>query len=262
MHRVGIGPVDIHNKPAYLIDKFYNACVCRTLRKVDYSMAFETKEQVLERILGRKKPICPHCGEEMSLWEVPPITFGDGLGWGTPYLYICFNDNCSIYQQGWDHMKETYAQNASYRCMNYPGTETFEILPVFSNMGGRGQIIDDQLLAEKEALKEANKKGFSILADCYVNQDGPQVLRILLDATEPARVRLKAAEMIGDIGELEAIEPIRNVTFTNEKLQEKVDNAITKIHQRFYTRECPFCAEIIKKRAKVCKHCGKEIAGR
>jgi ribosomal protein L37AE/L43A len=224
-------------------------------------MTFETKEQVLERILTKEKPKCPHCGQEMNLWEVPSITVGDGLGWGTPYLYICFNDQCSCYQQGWEHMKENYAQTASYRCMNYPGTQIFEILPVFSDMGGRGQIIDDRVLAEQEALKEAIKKGFSILADCYVNKDGPQVLRMLMDSTEPARVRLKAAEMIGDIGELEAIEPIRNVKFGNEILQKNVDDAITKIHKRFFTRECPFCAEIIKKRAKVCKHCGKEVAG-
>ncbi len=224
-------------------------------------MTFETKEQVLERILTREKPRCPHCGREMSLWEVPSITVGDGLGWGTPYLYICFNDQCSCYCEGWDHMKEKYAQTASYRCMNYPGTQTFEIIPVFSDMGGRGQIIDDRVIAEQQALKEAIKKGFSILADCYVNKDGPQVLRMLLDTTEPARVRLKAAEMIGDIGELEAIEPIKNIKFGNEVLQKNVDEAITKIHQRFFTRECPFCAEIIKRRAKVCKHCGKEVAG-
>jgi hypothetical protein len=224
-------------------------------------MTFETKEQVLERILTQPKPSCPHCGEEMNLWEVPPVNVGDGLGWGTPYLYICFNDNCPCYKQGWEHMKEEYAQTASYRSMNYPGTKTFEIMPVFSPMGGRGQVIDDQVLAEQEALKEATKKGFSILADCYVNKDGPQVLHMLLDVTEPVRVRVKAAEMIGDIGELEAIEPIRNVSFGNQILQEKVDEAVSKIHKRFFTRECPFCAEIIKKRAKICKHCQQEVAG-
>jgi hypothetical protein len=224
-------------------------------------MTFETKEQVLERILTHPKPNCPHCSKEMSLWEVPPVNVGDGLGWGTPYLYICFNDNCSCYKEGWDNMKENYAQSASYRSINYPGTETFEIIPVFSSMGGRGQVMDDQVLAQQEALKEAIKKGFSILADCYVSQDGPQILQMLLDVTEPVRVRIKAAEMIGDIGELEAIEPIRNVTFGNQILQKNVDDAITKIHQRFFTRECPFCAEIIKKRAKICKYCKKEVAG-
>jgi hypothetical protein len=222
---------------------------------------FETREQVLEKILEQPKPICPHCSREMNIWEVPPFNFSDGLGWGVPFLYLCFNDDCPLYTQGWDHIEENYAHKASYRCMNYPGTEQFELMPVFSDMGGKAQIIDDQVLAEEEALKEAIKKGFNILADCYVNQDGPAVLQILTDSAEPSRVRLKAAEMIGDIGELEAIEPIRNLKFGHEPLQEAVDKAIQKIHKRFFTRECPFCAEIIKKRANICKHCRKEVAG-
>jgi hypothetical protein len=59
-------------------------------------MAFETREKVLEKILEEKKPKCPHCGQEMNLWEVPPFNIGDGLGWGVPFLYLCFNDNCSM----------------------------------------------------------------------------------------------------------------------------------------------------------------------
>jgi hypothetical protein len=85
---------------------------------------------------------------------------------------------------------------------------------------------------------------------------------MLLDAMEPQRVRLKAAEMIGDIGPLEAIEPIKSTRFGNEIIQKKVDESVKKIHERFFTRECPFCAEIIKKRAKICKHCGQDVAGK
>ena len=51
-------------------------------------MAFETREQVLEKMLSKEKPQCPHCGKEMNIWEVPPMNFSDGLGWGTPFLYI------------------------------------------------------------------------------------------------------------------------------------------------------------------------------
>jgi hypothetical protein len=224
-------------------------------------MAFETKEQVLEKVLEQKKPKCPHCNKEMNLWEVPQFTFSDGLGWGVPFLFLCFNDDCSLYRQGWDHIEENYAHKASYRCMNYPGTEQFELMPVFSGMGGTGQIIDDQALAKEEALKEAIKKGFNILAECYVSKDGPQMMTMLMDAAEPARVRAKAAEMIGDIGELEAVEPLRNMKFGNEIIQKNVDEAVKKIHKRHFTRECPFCAEIIKRRAKVCRHCQKEVAG-
>ena len=117
-------------------------------------MAIETKEQVLEKIMAQDKPVCPKCGETMNLWEVPPINFSDGLGWGVPYLFLCFNDNCSLYRKGWDHIEEHYAHKASYRCMNYPGTEQFELMPVFSGMGGTGQIIDDMALAKEEALNE------------------------------------------------------------------------------------------------------------
>ncbi|MBU4388951.1 MAG: zinc ribbon domain-containing protein [Proteobacteria bacterium] len=224
-------------------------------------MNFETKEQVLEKIMEQEKPKCPHCNHEMSLWEVPLISFGDGLGWGAPYLYVCFNDECPLYKKGWKNIEEHYGHVASYRCMCYPGTDKFEIMPVFSPHGGEGQIIDDQVLMEQEVLKEAIKKGFSILAGCYVEKDAVTVVRMLLDATEPAKVRLKAAEMVGDIGGLDAVEPIRNVKFGNRLIQEQVDKSIKKIHEKNFTRECPFCAEIIKKMAKVCKHCGKDVAG-
>jgi predicted RNA-binding Zn-ribbon protein involved in translation (DUF1610 family) len=225
-------------------------------------MAFETKEQVLEKVLSQDKPKCPHCGAEMTIWEVPPFSFSDGLGWGTPYLFICFNDECTLYVKGWENMEENYAQVASYRCMNYPGTEQFECIPVFSPTGGTGQIIDEEILAEQEILKEKTKRGFSILTDAYLAKDHVTVVRMLLDGTEPQRVRLKAAEMIGDIGVLEAIEPIKSARFGSEITQKKVDESVKKIHERFFTRECPFCAEIIKKRAKICKHCGQDVAGK
>jgi hypothetical protein len=225
-------------------------------------MAIATREEVFEKVMSMDKPLCPHCQEAMSIWEVPPINFSDGLGWGEPFLFVCFNDQCPTFVQGWDHIQETYCHRASYRCMNYPGTMQFEFMPVFSPMGGQGQIIDDQVVAQQEALKEATKKGFNILATCYMEKDGPAVLRLLLDPTEPVRVRLKAAEMLGDIAELDVVEPLRNLKLGNEKIQEAVTAAVQHIHARFFTRECPFCAEIIKQRASVCKHCGKEVAGK
>lgn len=224
-------------------------------------MAYETREQVLERVIAMEKPKCPHCDVEMCLWEVPLVNVGDGLGWGEPFLFVCFNDECPSYVAGWEHMEETYAHRASYRCMNYPGTTVFEFMPVFSPQGGTGQMIDDQVLAQQEALKAATKKGFNILATCFVEKDGPTVLQILMDPGEPPRVRVKAAEMLGDIGELEVVEPLRSLKVGNDLIQSQIDASVAKIHERFFTRECPFCAEIIKQRAKVCKHCGKEVAG-
>jgi len=224
-------------------------------------MAIETKEQFLERMMAQEKPKCPHCDREMSVWEVPPINYSDGLGWGAPYLFVCFNDECSLYKEGWKNIEENYGHSASYRCMCYLGADSFECMPVFSAIGGTGQVIDDQVMLQEEMLKENIKKGFSILADCYVNEDTIEIMRLLLDSGQPARVRLKAAEMIGDIGPVDAVDTLKSVRFGNEKLQEAVRTAVQKIHARNFTRECPFCAEIIKSRAKICKHCGKEVGG-
>ncbi|MBS0013683.1 MAG: zinc ribbon domain-containing protein [Desulfobacterales bacterium] len=222
---------------------------------------FETKEQVFEKIMEQEKPVCPHCGQEMSIWEIPPIAVGDGLGWDSPYMYVCFNDQCPLFTEGWENMWENYSQQASYRCIKSPYGSNFELMPVFSSMGGQGQIVDDEVVAAEERLKEAIKKGFSILSECYVSSDSVTCVQMLLDPSEPARVRLKAAEMTGDIAGLEALEVLNNRRFGNELLQEKSNEAIAKIHERHFTRECPFCAEIIKKRAKICKHCGKDVAG-
>jgi len=64
---------------------------------------------------------------------------------------------------------------------------------------------------------------------------------------------------MGEIGTLDAIEPISNKAFQDNAVREKAETAIKAIHERNYTRECPFCAEIIKARAVVCKHCGKNL---
>jgi len=222
-------------------------------------MAFETKEEVLQKILDMEKPQCPHCSVDMTVWEVPEINFSDGLGWGTPYMFICFNDDCPSYKKGWDDIKGTMEYTASYRCINSPGNDNFEYMPVFSPMGGKGQVMDGDEMAIRESYKEAMKEGFSLLTDFFVAGDWDEILKMLLDPKKPPRVRLKAAEMVGDIGGSDAVEHMINHKFPSKGLQDAVDAAVKKLHERCYTRECPYCAQIIKKRATVCMHCQKEV---
>ncbi len=223
-------------------------------------MAFETKEELLEKYIKMDKPHCPHCEQEMALWEIPPINFSDGLGWGTPYLFVCFNDECSSFKSGWDNLKDTMEMGASYRCYIEPGTTNFEYMPVFSAAGGTGGKVDDEALIHQEAKKELLKQTFSVLTDYYMKKDWDEILKIALDALIPDRARLKAVEMVGEIGESEATEHLLNHKFPTPVLQKGVDDAIQQLHERHYTRECPYCAEIIKKRAKLCMHCNKEVS--
>lgn len=223
-------------------------------------MAFETKEELLEKYIKMENPCCPHCDQEMNLWEVPPINFSDGLGWGTPYLFVCFNDACPSYENGWEHLSSTMAAPASYRCYVEPEQTNFEYMPVFSPMGAKGGKLDDEILIRQEQEKELLKQTFSILTDYYISKDWDEILKIALDAGIPPKARLKAVEMVGEIGETGATEVLINHNFSTPVLKKSAENAIAQLHERHFTRECPYCAEIIKKKARLCKHCSRALS--
>ena len=219
-------------------------------------MAFETKEDVLIRVLTQERPKCTYCGKKMSIWEVPQFPFEDGLGWGTPYLFVCFNNRCPLYEQGWYNIRRNYGRYASYRCICFPGSHSYACMAVFSQNGATGQIIEDEIAAAKlQALKTGIERKLSFLEDCYAANDWQSVLKMLLDPIEQDIVRIKAADIIGKIGTTEAIEHIRNKNFGNGFLSKKIEESVEKIHERFSTRECPFCAEIINEEARICEHC-------
>jgi hypothetical protein len=224
-------------------------------------MTVVTREDVYNKMVTEERPRCPYCGKEMAIWECPPINFSDGLGWGSPYLYVCFNDDCSLYLEGWKDIMEKYGNVASYRCVCDPMSTSrhMDCMPVFSRDGGKGYLIDEEVKAQEEARREAEERGLAKLQVYYDAGDADAMLMVLLAEKTVPKVRLKAAEMIGEIGGLNVIEPIRNYAFENDLIKEKAEASMDRIHKRNYTKECPFCAEIIKARAVVCKHCGKEL---
>ena len=81
---------------------------------------------------------CPHCGARLKKWLVP-----DDASWNDEFFYVCFNDECSFYQEGWEWMREQYAQNASYRYMVNPNTGASSSIPVWSAEATRGMIVED-----------------------------------------------------------------------------------------------------------------------
>lgn len=201
-------------------------------------------------------PQCPHCGQEMSQCAVPPHNFSDGLGWGTNYLYVCFNDQCSFFVEGWERMLNFYGQQASYRCMCHPETREMGAIPVFSAGALKGLIYDEE---EEKAKEEAERKAAKELKDYTEAKDTAAIVKMLIAESVAPGVRLKAAEALAKLADLKAIEPIRNYPFVNKIIGKKAEETIEIIHKANYTKECPHCAEIIKARAVVCKHCGKNV---
>ena len=213
----------------------------------------------MEKVMEDKQVVCPHCGQKLNKWSTPSFNFADGLGWCTPFLYVCFNDECRFYVNSWKHMNETYGQEMGYRYMLHPDSGEAASIPVANRYAMKGDIIDEIKEAQEKEELEARKKAFQSLTDFFIAKDVDSLLKMLLDEEGFGSVRLKAAEHLGEIGDLRALEPMANHNFLNEVIQKKVAESIQKIHRKNFTMECPYCAEIIKIRAKVCKHCGKEL---
>jgi len=87
--------------------------------------------------------ICPHCGERMLKWYTPP-----DLSWGTPFQYVCFNDECGYYKRGWVWMKEKFNKDASYRHRYNPFTGESGPVPVWNADALRTRIMRDEESAD------------------------------------------------------------------------------------------------------------------
>jgi hypothetical protein len=72
-------------------------------------------------------------------WLVP-----EGATWNEEFFFVCFNDDCTYFIEGWTWMKQQYNQNASYRYMVNPATGASAMLPVWSNDAIREMIVDDE----------------------------------------------------------------------------------------------------------------------
>ena len=82
-------------------------------------------------------PTCKHCDQLMNKVELPPEAGYDCL-----YAYVCFNDECTYFVEGWRWMFEKYSVKSSYRNRINPKSGVASPLPVWSNNAMRDRIID------------------------------------------------------------------------------------------------------------------------
>ena len=88
-------------------------------------------------MINNKKIVCPYCNQEMKKWRVP-----QGSTWHNNFLYVCLNDNCPYFVEGWDYMWETQKVHASYRCRFDPDSGKYAPLPVWSPEALKNNIIE------------------------------------------------------------------------------------------------------------------------
>ena len=81
---------------------------------------------------------CPHCGEPMRRWAIP-----ENLPFDEPWHWVCFNDQCPYFVQGWQWMAEQFGRPCSYRHRQNPQTGEYGPLATWSNDALREGILDD-----------------------------------------------------------------------------------------------------------------------
>ena len=203
---------------------------------------------------------CPHCKEKLSCCSTPPIHVGDGLGWGTEAYFICLNDECSLFKNGWEHIEAQFGHKASYRFMLLPGNTEGTPMMVASKDAFKGCIIDRDSINLQNKRYATEKEAAAKLDTCVADKNLQPVLHLILDEAADRKHREKAADLLGELNDLSCIDPLRNHTFKDDNLAHRVNLAILKVLKANYKKECPDCAEIIKTQARVCQHCGKEFA--
>lgn len=88
---------------------------------------------------GNDKFTCPHCQERLIPWRSPDMTT-----WGGAVQYVCFNDDCSYFQNGWKWMLEKYNVKASYRHRYDPETGQTGPLAVWSKDALKNQMTENE----------------------------------------------------------------------------------------------------------------------
>ena len=204
-------------------------------------------------------PTCPHCKTELSCCESPAIHVGDGLGWGSDVLYICLNDECSVFINGWKQIEIQYGHSSSYRYMQLPGSSESNVMMVGSEDAFKGSIIDLEVVEAQNIRYQKEKKALEDLESSTKEKDLGPAMQLILDEAAGVKGRKKAISMLLKINDLGCIDPIRNHKFRDTSVESECNMIIPQILKANFKKECPFCLELVKSKARVCMHCKKEL---
>ncbi len=207
----------------------------------------------------KEKHTCPHCGEDLKLCHAPPMHVGDGLGWGSEYLFICLNDDCPLFVKGWKYIEDQYGHVGSYRHMELPNSKEHINMMVAGKDAFKGSIVQIDALKKQDERHQKEKAAIKALDSCVENSDLQSVLFLLTNAHTSLEVKKRAATYLVPLNDLDCVETLRNQEFKDEYLAMEVNLAINKILENNFLKECPYCSELVKIRANLCKHCGKEL---
>jgi hypothetical protein len=203
--------------------------------------------------------ICDKCNTKMSCCEAPPVHVGDGLGWGSEVLFICLNNECPVFKNGWQHIELQYGHKGSYRCMELPGSQEKNVMMVASEYAFTGSEIDTEAVKKQNIRYVKEQEAVAALGTCVETHNLEPVLTLILDESANLANRQKAVACLKQLNELACIDPIRNHTFRDTSLLQECSMIISEILKAHFKKECPHCSELIKAQAQKCMHCKADL---
>ncbi len=202
---------------------------------------------------------CPHCDQKMSCCEAPQVHVGDGLGWGSEILYICLNDYCSLFLNGWRNIEEKYGHHASYRYMELPDSTEGNFMMVGNADAFKGSVINPDDLKRQNQRYQQEKQAVKDLQNCVEEKNLAPVLHLILDEGADISNRKQAISLLLQVNDLSCIDPLRNHTFRDTSLEMECNKIIGLLLKKNYMKECPFCSHLIKMQASKCMHCKEDV---
>jgi len=203
--------------------------------------------------------VCPRCQTAMSCCEAPPVHVGDGLGWGSEVLFICLNNECPVFKNGWQHIELQYGHRGSYRCMQLPGSKEQNVMMVASEYAFTGSIIDTEAVKMQNTRYVKEQEAVIALDTCVEGHNLEPIMTLILDESARLVNRQKAVACLRQLNDLSCIDPIRNHTFRDTSLTQECGMIISEILKAHFKKECPHCAELIKAQALKCMHCKADL---
>ncbi len=199
--------------------------------------------------------ICPHCNQKMSCCEAPQVHVGDGLGWGSDVLFICLNDACELFLNGWQSIEERYGHHASYRYMELPGSKESNLMMVGNKDAFKASVIDITAIEKQNKRYQKEKQCLAALDSCVENKDVDSVITLIVDEAAHISGRKRAVELLLPLNDLSVIDPLRNHEFKDKALEQATNLVIAALLKKNYKKECVACGELVKQQAKVCMYC-------
>jgi len=140
-----------------------------------------------------------------------------------------------------------------------PGNTEGTPMMVGSKDAFKGCVIDPESVKLQDERYAREKEAVAQLDTCVADKNLEPALLLILDDAADRKNRERAADLLVEINDLSCIDPIRNHTFKDDNLEQRINLAIKQLLKENFKKECPDCSELIKAQAQKCQHCGKEF---